>query len=267
MRPSRASSTTIAHEPRSCAVAICTASTRSGSTSRARSTRCPITSESTSDRNTCPCRSSVVRRVAAFSTVPLCTTLIRPEQSACGCAFSSRTDPQVAQRVCPIPTPVAASSGVPTVARAARSARRSATRETDRTVAIRPAAVRSATPTESWPRYSIRSSPSSRKGVTSSLTRAAMMPHIRCPFRWGTGPVPGNGTDRRRVCRGSGAVDGPCPPADRVGRRRWVGGSGTGRSGIADGPSREGLGGRCTTSLVPRHRRDKRPARLLRFTA
>lgn len=116
-----------------------------------------MTSESTSDENTWPWRSSVARSRSAFSTMPLCTMLIRPEQSACGCAFASRTTPCVAHRVCPMPTPVSASPE-----RAATSVRRSPTRDTDRMVSVPPWAVRTAMPAESYPRYSSRSSPSSR---------------------------------------------------------------------------------------------------------
>src|SRR4051812_35124909 len=94
-----------------------------------------------------------------------------PLQSTCGCALHSLGTPWVAQRVWPMP--VSPSTGL--VARARSSCE------------IFPAAFRvstplpfiTATPAESYPRYSIRFSPSRRSGVAPRIPIYPMIPHIK----------------------------------------------------------------------------------------
>ena len=102
--------------------------------------------------------------------MPLWMTTTRPWQSACGCAFSSDGWPWVAHRVCPIPTtPV---SGVrSTIFTNCESF------PADFRTSMPPLAI-TATPAESYPRYSRRRSPSSSTGTAGRAPIYPMMPHM-----------------------------------------------------------------------------------------
>src|SRR5467141_35043 len=111
--------------------------------------------------------------------MPLWTTDTPPE--TCGWAFFSDGTPWVAQRVCAIPMSPARPCEPASFAS-------SATRPVERTrrnVARDPAAVpsRTATPAESYPRYSSRFSPSMRMGTMLRLAIAPTIPHMRFAFR------------------------------------------------------------------------------------
>ncbi len=120
------------------------------------SMRCATTSVSVSERNSCPSSSSRPRRTSWFSMIPLCTTATRPEQSTCGCAFSSVGGPCVAHRVWPMPNP-------PDNDRSFRASTRLCICPARRSTCNEPFEA-TATPAESYPRYSNFAIPSSRMG-------------------------------------------------------------------------------------------------------
>ncbi len=74
------------------------------------SIRWGMTSVSVSERKLQPCASSSMRSSRWFSTMPLWMTAISPLQSVWGWALSWVARPWVAQRVWPIPAPVALSA-------------------------------------------------------------------------------------------------------------------------------------------------------------
>src|ERR1044071_1383768 len=102
--------------------------------------------------------------------IPLWTTTMRPVQSRCGCAFSSVGRPCVAQRVCP--TPYSPSTGSTRMA-CSKFASLPADRRSEM-----PSGLTTATPAESYPRYSIRRRPSMRTGTTGFEPMYPMIPHI-----------------------------------------------------------------------------------------
>jgi hypothetical protein len=126
--------------------------------SKTSSIRCTSTSVSVSEVKVWPRSWSFFRSVPAFSMMPLCTRAKSPSSVACGWALRSVGGPCVAQRVWPMPYwPRTGSS----------SSDRSSSE-------IFPASLRTwiwpssitATPAESYPRYSRRFRPSMRRGVT-----------------------------------------------------------------------------------------------------
>src|SRR5450759_4563503 len=102
--------------------------------------------------------------------MPLWTTTMRPVQSRCGWAFSSVGRPCVAQRVCPMP--YSPSRGLPAITSSRRASLPALRRSS-----IWPF-LTTATPAESYPRYSRRRSPSMRIGTTSLSPIYPMIPHM-----------------------------------------------------------------------------------------
>ena len=119
-----------------------------------------------------PSAISFARSSSAFSTMPLCTTAIRPAASVCGWALRSLGSPWVAQRVWAMPI-------LPGLGSSPIAARRSSTRPTAFVVrnALRWA---TASPAESYPRYSSRARPSTRIFDAGRVPTYPTMPHIRC---------------------------------------------------------------------------------------
>ena len=117
-----------------------------------RTTRCTATSVSVSLANSTPAASSSWRSAAKFSMIPLWTTAILPAASRCGWALRSVGLPWVAHRVWPIPV-VEGSIGS-----AASSDRRFSSLPAFLRMAMAPPAT-TATPAESYPRYSRRFRP------------------------------------------------------------------------------------------------------------
>ena len=122
---------------------------------------CAATSVSVSDVNRTPSASSPALRMAKFSTMPLWITASLP--ATCGCAFTSVGPPWVAHRVCPMAA-VDSGSG-----RRSSSSTRFASLPAFFAVASVPVGLTSATPAESYPRYSRRRSPSSTTSRGRSL--------------------------------------------------------------------------------------------------
>ena len=120
------------------------------------SIRWAMHSVSVSDANTWPSFSRRTRSVWKFSMMPLWITAIRPWQSWCGCALRSVGVPWVAQRVWPIA--VCPASGSAPASAASSSASLPARLTTVSSSAS------TATPAESYPRYSRRRRPSSTMG-------------------------------------------------------------------------------------------------------
>src|SRR6266850_337651 len=102
--------------------------------------------------------------------MPLCTTTIRPLQSRWGWAFSSVGRPCVAHRVWPTPY-------IPSTGSNLMATSRFASFPAERRSAM-PSGLTSATPAESYPRYSIRRRPSMRTGTTGFEPMYPMIPHI-----------------------------------------------------------------------------------------
>src|SRR5690349_19348539 len=106
--------------------------------------------------------------------IPLWTTTIRPVQSRCGWAFSSVGRPCVAHRVWPTPySPLIGVVAITSSRRASLPALRRRSMVPSRTTA---------TPAESYPRYSSRRSPSIRIGTTGFDPMYPMIPHIPVSF-------------------------------------------------------------------------------------
>ena len=165
-----ADSTTSEYAPSRRATTDRTAAVRSCSPSSAASIRCATTSVSVSETNPWPSFSSETRSSWWFSTMPLWITATRPEQSRCGWALSSVGGPCVAQRVWPIAV-------VPPAMGSAASAASSSDSLPARLRTVRPS-VSTATPAESYPRYSSRRRPSRTIGSASSAPTYPTMPHI-----------------------------------------------------------------------------------------
>ncbi len=115
-----------------------------------------------------PCRSATrtcaplletARSSWKFSTMPLWITATVPVQSTCGCALASVGAPWVAQRVCPIAVVAGGPARPGAAPPAPRASRPLAT--------VRPPSS-TATPAESYPRYSSRRRPSTTIGSASS---------------------------------------------------------------------------------------------------
>jgi hypothetical protein len=130
-----------------------------------------VTSVSVSEPNSTPAASHSARSAAKFSMIPLCTTATAPSAETCGCALRSVGPPWVAQRVCPMPT-VAAGRGL-----SASAFSRLASLPARFEVASSPS-TRTATPAESYPRYSSRRSPSRTTASASCGPTYPTMPHI-----------------------------------------------------------------------------------------
>ena len=127
---------------------------------RRSSIRCATSSVSVSDARVCPSFSRRARSCWKFSMMPLWITATVPEQSRCGWALRCVGAPCVAHRVWPIAT---VPGGCPPSSSAVTSSESFPARLTT---------VRSpsstATPAESYPRYSRRRSPSRTIGRASS---------------------------------------------------------------------------------------------------
>src|SRR5512138_3822766 len=154
--------------------------------------------------------------------MPLCTTTRSPLQSRWGWAFCSEGRPWVAHRVWPIPV----GPGRGEAASAFSSAAIFPTLR--QSPSFPPAAT--ATPAESYPRYSSRRSPSSRISAASRRPTYPTMPHMltapflprtALPLRPSVLVLLGGARDRegvRRDVAGDGRArrdDGPAPHRDR----------------------------------------------------
>src|SRR5215468_2431464 len=133
----------------------------------ARAIRCASTSLSVSDTNSAPSAISLARNSSAFSMIPLWTTATGP--TICGCALMSFGSPCVAHLVCPMPGPP--------LNRAGRLDPSPATRVLALCTRRPPERFTTASPAESYPRYSSWASPSSRMGTQSRLPTCATIPH------------------------------------------------------------------------------------------
>src|ERR1043166_677813 len=132
--------------------------------------RCASTSVSVWERKVCPRFSRAFLMVGAFSMMPLWMTAIRPDWSRCGCAFGVVGAPWVSQRVCPTPTvPV----GAATRSRSASIDSFPADFSTSS-----PLPLITATPAESYPRYSMRRRPSIRIGEACFGPTYPTIPHM-----------------------------------------------------------------------------------------
>ena len=171
---SRALTTAIPYVPSILARAPATASSRESHSRKARSMRWTSTSVSVSLRKTYPRSRSRGRWRAALSMMPLWTRAMSRAGETCGCAFAWFGTPCVAQRVCAIPhepsgkRPFSASSSF-----AIFPGRFS--------TASPPPASTTASPAESYPRYSSRLRPSSRIGPARRGPTYPMIPHISEP--------------------------------------------------------------------------------------
>src|SRR5215203_1263744 len=135
--------------------------------------------------------------------IPLWITATRPEQSRWGWALRSVGCPWVAHRVCPIPLNPDRASSLP---RACSSASSFPALRT--TWSSPPSST--ATPAESYPRYSSRRSPSSRIGSACWFPAYPTIPHMR---RLLSAAQSGSPTPMVSVER----VQGTAPPAHPVG--------------------------------------------------
>ncbi len=117
-------------------------------------------SVSVSETRVWPSFSRRARSAWKFSMMPLWITATRPAQSRCGWALRSVGAPWVAQRVWPMPT---APPGMPSASSAASSSASLPARFTTPS----PPSI-TATPAESYPRYSSRRRPSRTIGSASS---------------------------------------------------------------------------------------------------
>src|SRR5262245_51348314 len=133
----------------------------------ARAIRCASTSLSVSETNSAPSAISLARNSSAFSMIPLWTTATGP--TICGCALMSFGSPCVAHLVCPMPGPP--------LNRAGRLDPSPATRVLALCTRRPPERFTTASPAESYPRYSSWASPSSRMGTQSRLPTCATIPH------------------------------------------------------------------------------------------
>ena len=163
-----ASQITSVNAPSSCRHTARTASGRSSVCSSSSCSRCATVSVSVSEISSWPVASSLARRAAKFSMMPLWTTAMRPVWSRCGCALRSLGAPCVAQRVWPMPV-WATGSGL-----ASSSASRLTSLPAFLADTIVPSWT-SATPPESYPRYSRRLRPPM---TTSSAERCPTYPTI-----------------------------------------------------------------------------------------
>jgi hypothetical protein len=116
--------------------------------------------------------------------MPLCTTAARPSYEVCGWALVSFGTPWVAHRVCPTPTP---STGI---GDASSAPARLAIFPARLTTAIRlPESpdVTTATPAESYPRYSRRFRPAMITSAARPDPTYPTMPHmaVRLPVSLG----------------------------------------------------------------------------------
>ena len=137
------------------------ASARSPVSASVDSRRCATTSVSVSEVMTTPRSASSLVSSAKFSMIPLWMTATRPPLETCGWALMSVGPPWVAHRVCPIPV-VEGSIGS-----AASSDRRFSSLPAFLRTSSAPLAT-TATPAESYPRYSRRFSPAT---TTSTACR------------------------------------------------------------------------------------------------
>src|SRR5690606_20014838 len=128
--------------------------------------------------NSTPAASSSARSLAKFSMMPLWMTAIRPSPDMCGWAFRSVGPPWVAQRVCPIPVrPVVRPRSLPVRANSSSASARLLSFPA-RLQATSSVPSTTATPAESYPRYSSRRSPSSTIGSAGRDPTYPTIPHM-----------------------------------------------------------------------------------------
>src|SRR3954454_21817613 len=147
--------------------------------------------------------------------IPLWITATDPSADTCGCALESVGPPWVAHRVCPMPS---VEGGSPS---SASTFSRLASLPAFLAVLSRPSA-RTATPAESYPRYSSRRSPSRTTSNESCGPTYPTMPHISRTIPGKSGPTAD--PERHSVPRGvpfatsgRGGDDLCQPRGDRVG--------------------------------------------------
>ena len=142
-----------------------------------------------------------------------------PSILVCGCAFTSFGSPLVAQRVWPIPT-VASGIGLRSMS-STRFFRRPAFL---RTVTLSMPGAVSATPAESYPRYSRRSKPcrQTSKGLPHAVSTFPAYPTIPHMAHQPSGQTLPEANPTRRLCRigTCGALAVP-PLAGAVGGADW----------------------------------------------
>src|SRR5499427_8410933 len=155
----------------------------------ARAIRCARTSLSVSETNSAPSAISLARNSSAFSMIPLCTTATGP--TTCGWALMSFGSPCVAHLVWPMPGPP--------LKRAGRLDPRPATRVLALCTRNPPDRFATASPAESYPRYSSWASPSSRMGTQSRLPTCATIPHTCRSLSLGRRRTQEQGTHRSAV--------------------------------------------------------------------
>ena len=154
---SRLDSTAIPYAPSTSCRAPTTASTSGAPLACSSSIRCASTSVSVSERKRWPRLVSAARSAPAFSMMPLCTSATVPPQSVCGWAFFAFGAPWVAQRVW-------ARAVVPDGSFVPSSFSSTAIFPGALNTSMRPS-LTTASPAESYPRYSSRFSPSSTRAA------------------------------------------------------------------------------------------------------
>ena len=155
--------------------------------SRPRSTA--ATSVSVSLRNVCPSASSSFLSSEKFSMIPLWMTASSSWSARCGWAFASVGPPWVAHRVCPMPV-VPSGSGWST-----RSSRSTASLPAFLRIPSSPSAPITATPAESYPRYSSRDNPARRMAWLCLGPTYPTIPHMPSMLGRGFGQEPEQTTD------------------------------------------------------------------------
>src|SRR5690242_10144254 len=138
--------------------------------------RCATTSVSVSERSSCPRASSSSRSDAKFSMIPLWMMATRESSSRCGCALRSFGAPCVAQRVWPMPTVLG------DIGCSASTFSRFPSLPARLRVSRCPSET-TATPAESYPRYSRRRSPSTTTSSACLSPTYPTMPHMRARVR------------------------------------------------------------------------------------
>ncbi len=180
------------------------AAARSPVSSRVDCRRWATTSVSVSEAMTTPDWASSAVSSAKFSMMPLWITATRPSAETCGWAFTSVGPPWVAHRVCPIP--VVAGTVGSVASRACRFASLPAFLRTS----TAPSAT-TATPAESYPRYSRRLRPPTTTSTACRWPEYPTIPHMRASLVLRRPPP---GSPRAARCPPPGArppgAPGPC---------------------------------------------------------
>ena len=190
------------------------ASARSPVSASVTSSRCATTSVSVSEAMTTPRSASSAVSSAKFSMIPLWITAMRPPEDTCGWALTSVGPPWVAHRVCPIPV-VDGSIG----SASSRERRFSSLPAFLRTSS--PSGATTATPAESYPRYSRRLRPATTTSHGLPMTR---VPHDSTHGPKGSRPVgdPRPGAPGPRPTGSPGPPPRPAPRPPSGPRRPWA---------------------------------------------